>query len=78
MGDGNRLARMAVSLLESKRDIYHVHSKFPSLNECVYSYKSGDLHIVAALRPGVGKTTFLLNEAALDCEAGGTGWFHHA
>lgn len=61
-GRWQSFGEVAASLLENKRDIYHVFSKFPTLNECVYSYKSGDLHIVAA-RPGVGKTTYLLNEA---------------
>lgn len=49
-------------LTQKKRTIHHIYSKYPTINELVYSYKSGDLHIIAA-RPGVGKTTFLLNEA---------------
>jgi len=37
-------------------------SKFREAKDLFFAYRSGDLHVIAA-RPGVGKTTFLLNEA---------------
>lgn len=48
--------------VNKKKSTWYLQSKYQALNDLIYAYQSGDLHIIAA-RPGVGKTTFLLNEA---------------